>query len=140
MFWAVCTFAIWKGGREEKIAGAALALAAFATPLLKDDRWLGPQWGVFAGDLAFLILIGGIAMRTRRWWPICAAGFQLLGVLTHTARLVDHSLGSWAYATAGVIWSYAVLAAVALGTYGAWRQEVQLTSAEPITDPGATRR
>ena len=137
----MCTFAIWKGGRDEKIAGASLAVAAFATPLLKDDRWLGPQWGVFAGDLAFLLLIVAIAMRTRRWWPICAAGFQLLGVLTHAARIIDNSVGSWAYATAGVIWSYSVLAAVAIGTLGAWREELQLAKADgAMADPGATRR
>jgi hypothetical protein len=131
---------VWKGGREEKLAGAALALAAFATPLLKDPRWLGPQWGVFAGDVAFLALIVTIAMRTRRWWPLCAAGFQLLGVLTHAARLIDDTVGSWAYATAGVIWSYAVLAAVAVGTIGSWRDERQSANAAPTRDGTPTRR
>jgi hypothetical protein len=121
IFVAVCAFAIWKGGEDERLVGAALAIAAIATPFLKDHRWLGPQWGVFAVDAAFFGLMLVIAFRTSKFWPLAAAGFQLLGLLTHAAMLIDKSVRAWAYVTAGVIWSYLILAALALGTWNTWR-------------------
>ena len=125
-FWAICGFAVWKGGWEERIAGGALALGALATPIVKDHHWLGPQWGVFSIDLVYLALIVAIAMRTKRWWPLPAAAFQLLGVMTHAARIADHSVGGWAYITAGVIWSYALLITVAVGAFNHWRENTSL--------------
>lgn len=120
-FWAVCGFAVWKGGWEERIVGGALALAILATPIVKDHHWLGPQWGVLSVDLVLLVLIGVIALRTERWWPLPAAAFQLLGVMTHAARIADQSVGGWAYITAGVIWSYALLITITVGAFNHWR-------------------
>jgi hypothetical protein len=77
---------------------------------------------VDAGFLAFLALL---ALRSDRFWPIWAAGFQLLAVITHCARLLDPTLGAWVYITAGVIWTYLVLFALTFGTLGCWRADAQ---------------
>lgn len=116
-----CLFAVVKGDREEQIAAVYFALAALAAPFILDRRWGGTQWAMFGVDLGYLLLMLTFAFRTSRWWPIPAAAFQLLAVLTHIASLVDHQLRAWAYVTAGVIWTYLGLAAIVLGAYTSWR-------------------
>jgi hypothetical protein len=129
------------GGREERVTAAALLLGFAATLVLRDRSWHGTQWAGFAIDVAFLVLIVIIALRTRRYWPLAAAGFQLLGVMTHAARMIDPHVGAWAYITAGVIWSHALAASVAIGAINVWRERRQpAASGVASAAPGATRR
>lgn len=117
-----CLFAVVKGGREEQVAAVYFGLAALAAPFLLDRRWAGTQWAMFAVDLGYLALMLTFAFRTSRWWPIPAAAFQLLAVVTHLASLFDHQLRAWAYVTAGVIWTYLGLATIVLGAYNHARE------------------
>ena len=135
-------FAIAKGGREEKIAAVYFALAALAAPWILDKRWAGTQWAVFAVDVGYLVLLLVLALRSAKWWPIPAAAFQLLAILTHVASLIDHQLRAWAYVTAGVIWTYLGLAAIVVGTFNTWRARRQpaAKAAPAMAEPGATRR
>jgi hypothetical protein len=137
----VCGGAFWKGGREEQLAAGGLLISDLTGVLFLDPRWLGPQWGAFAADTCLLVLLTWIALRTRRFWPLPAAAFQLLCVAIHVARLVDPGVRAWAYATGQVILSQWVFFAVGVGTFNTWRASRQPTiAAEPNTDPGATRR
>jgi hypothetical protein len=141
---AVCGSAFWKGGREEQVAAGGLLLSWIATLILRDPNW-GLQWGAFAADSCLLVLLTAVALRSRRYWPLFAAAFQLLCVIIHIARLIDPGVRAWAYATAQVIFSQWVFFAVGVGTINTWRASRQLASkGEPVTDPraepGATRR
>jgi hypothetical protein len=140
IFLSVCALAIWKGDEDERVTGAVLAIADIATPFIKDHSWLGPQWGVFAIDGAFFALMLVIALRTRKYWPLAAAGFQLLGILTHAAVMVDKGVHAWAYVTAGVIWSYLILIALLMGTVNAWRARGQPAISAAPEAAGASRR
>jgi hypothetical protein len=134
VFTAVCAFAMWKGDEEERLTGLALAFAAIAAPFLKDHSWHGIQWGVLTVDVAFFLLILVIAFRSTKFWPLAAAGFQLLGLLTHAAIVLDSGVRAWAYVTAGVIWSYLILTALGVGTWNAWRARRQReVAAAPIS-------
>jgi hypothetical protein len=136
-----CFFAVTKGGTEERIAGSYFALAALAAPFLIDRTWPGTQWAMFAVDAVYLLLLLGLALRSSRYWPIPAAAFQLLAVLTHIASLVDRQLPAWAYATGGVIWTYLGLAAIVVGTYNQWRERRRPAANEAVmAEPGATPR
>src|SRR3546814_160249 len=113
----VCGGAFWKGGREEQLAAGGLLLSFALTVALRDRSWAGIQWSAFVGDLGVLILLTAIALRTRSYWPLAAAAFQLLCVVTHLARMVDPGVRAWAYATAQVIWSQLVFITVGVGTW-----------------------
>jgi hypothetical protein len=134
---AICAAAAWRGGRAERGAAAAFIAAWFAAYVTKDHSWLGLQWRIFIIDVAFFVALAAIALRSRWYWPIFAAGFQLLSVVTHAASTVDHQLGAWAYMTANVIWTYLFLVALAVGVAGAWKRRDQVDRAE-ATD--TTRR
>jgi hypothetical protein len=136
-----CGGAFWKGGREEHVAAGGLILSWLTTIVLRDPRWVGTQWGAFGADICLLILLTAIALRSRRYWPLFAAAFQLLCVITHIARMADPGVRAWSYATGQVIWSQSVFFSLGVGVFNTWRRERQLaTSGSPVTDPGVTRR
>ncbi|MBW8882014.1 MAG: hypothetical protein JF615_11545, partial [Asticcacaulis sp.] len=85
--------------------------------------------GAFLADGALFVVFFAMAMRTTRFWPLAAAGFQLLAVMTHVAKLIDPALQQWAYITAGVIWTYLVLVTIGIGTMNTWRARRQPTKA-----------
>jgi len=98
-----------------------MLLAALATYALRDPRWRGPQWSSFAIDIAFLVVLIIVSLRTARFWPLTMAAFQLLAVIVHTARILDSTLSAWAYATAEVIFTQLTLVSLAVGTWNTWR-------------------
>ena len=138
----VCIAAFWKGERDEQLTAGALLLSWVATMVLLDPRWIGPQWGSFIADGALLVFLVALALRSTKYWPIFAAGFHLLAVATHSARMIDPRMGAWAYATAAVIWADMVIMALAVGTWNSWRSQRHPAIADdgPRTDPGDTRR
>lgn len=119
---AVCGSALWRGGPSEK-AGAAIILAGWAATVAAAaypgwDR----RWAVLAVDFAAFAALTWLALRSNRWWPLAAAGLQLVAVVTHAARLLDPTVGGWAYISAGRIWGYLLLVPLAAGVAGAWRE------------------
>lgn len=138
--WVVCGAALWKGRWSERVVAAGFLLGWLATALLKDHHFAGPQWSIFAADTAALLLFLFVALKSGRYWPLFAAAFQLLAVITHVASTFDRHLSAWAYITAGVIWSYLLLGSIGIGTWNTWRGDHPAASADPITEPGATRR
>ncbi|MDE2488318.1 MAG: hypothetical protein KGO51_13065 [Alphaproteobacteria bacterium] len=128
-FLIVCGAALWKGGRDERVVAVGLLLSWAVSYLSLIQRRPGTQWGEFAADALLLALLGVVALRSRRYWPLAAAAFQLLAVVTHAATLVDRHLGAWAYITANVIWTQLITMALAIGTYNDWRARRQVAAA-----------
>lgn len=136
---AVSAVATWRGGDYERLAAGGL-LAAWALSMLTYERHLQTQWGVLLVDLGLMALLCWIALRSGRFWPLFAAGFHLLAIVTHIARFLDPTFSGWAYQTAEIIWGY--LLAFSIG-YGAWsapnRQEAYADPAGAPA-PGETLR
>jgi hypothetical protein len=125
----VCGSAFWKGGREEQVAAGGLLMSWLITLVLRDHRWAGMQWGAFAADFANLALLTAISIRTKRYWPLVAAAFQLLCVMTHVARMIDPGVHGWAYATGQVIFTQLLLVTIGVGVWNTWRAQVRATAA-----------
>lgn len=114
----VCCFALWRGGRPEKITAICCLAAWLISRLVFDYRdWVDPQWAVLAVDGGFLLVLIWLAMTTDRVWVLFAAAFQLLGVIIHIALMADEAVTALAYVRGLVIWSYLVMAALAVGTW-----------------------
>lgn len=138
--WSVAGFALWKGGWSERSVAIGFLAAWLISPLVRLGGWNGPAWTGLTVDGGLLALLLFVALRTRRYWPLFAAAFELLSVLTHIARLVDPGVRAWAYATADAIWTYLLLAVLAVGTLNRWRARRQVATAAVTAAPGATRR
>lgn len=114
---AVCALAVWRGRDEERLAaGGQLANWALSLMLFQ-ARSNDTQWAILAVDAALLTLFLWIALRSHRYWPLFAAGFQFLAVLTHIAMALDAKVSGWAYLTAELLWSYLILFTVG---FAAW--------------------
>lgn len=136
----VCALAAWRGRDVERLA-AATYLAAWALTLVAfraDTR--ETQWSVMIIDVGLLGVFIVVALRSRRYWPLFSAAFQLLAVATHIARALDSAVSGWAYQTAGIIWGYLVIAAVGYGSWTAPKRYAEIEAGDASEVPGATRR
>jgi hypothetical protein len=118
----VCGGAFWKGDREQQAAALGVLLSWLATIVLRDTRWIGPQWGAFAADTLLLAMLIVIAVRSHRYWPMVAAAFQLLCVLTHVTRLIDPGVRNWAYVSGQIIFTDLLLVSIGVGAWNTWRE------------------
>jgi len=72
---------------------------------------------LFVVDVALLIALCIIALRANRWWPVPVAGCQLVAVLVHAAKLIDAGMIPNGYAFLVTIWSWPMVALLAVGTW-----------------------
>lgn len=109
---------VWRrGGWPERAGAAAMIMAAALTAVAQDrPNWLEPQIGILAVDLGLFVALTAIALTSDRWWPLWAAGFQLVGVFIHLATIIDPVVLPHAYYRALSIYTYPVILALAIGT------------------------
>ncbi len=112
----VCAFAALRGGADERLAATAIAIAAVTSPLVPSHGFAGPELGIVLVDAGVFVVLAGIAMRSRAFWPMWAAGFQLCALAGHLAASQSPTMLPAAYADTLAIWSYAVIVTLALGT------------------------
>ena len=79
-------------------------------------------------DVVLLAFFLWLALRSTRFWPLFVAGFQLLLVITHFASAADSAVSGWAYKTAGMIWSFLIVFAIA---YAGWTAPAFAEATEP---------
>ena len=122
---AVCIYAWWRGGTDERIiaatclAGTAATLIAIS-PLQK--RYSGVEEGLMLVDLAVLLAFIAVALRSKRFWPLWVAGLQLTTSIGHLLKGIDQELLPRAYGAALQFWSYPILLILAVGTYRSHRR------------------
>lgn len=113
---AICLYAAWRGRTPERIAALAMQMAWFGTQIFNTHNPLKPEYTIFLVDVGLLIVLVALAMKTGRIWLMAAAAFQLLTVGDHIAMMLDVSILSYTYRIVPMIWGYAVIAAMVLGT------------------------
>jgi hypothetical protein len=115
--------ALWFGDRPAKLMGAACITAFLVTLRVQDHHeHYRPQYAIAAVDMALLIFVIYLAVVYRRGWLTAAGGFMMLVVATHLAFVIDLHIVPNIRATAANVWAYLTLAALAWGTWTAWRQ------------------
>jgi hypothetical protein len=117
---AVCLYAWLRGGVDERIVAATCMAGTAATMLVISPlrlRYSGVEEGLLLVDLAVLAGFVTVALRSKRFWPLWAAGLQLTTSLGHILKGVDQSLVPQAYGAALQFWSYPILLILAAGTF-----------------------
>jgi hypothetical protein len=117
---AICAYSLWRGGWPERLAAA---LFLFQTVAILATRELMGGHGFaelivpdFLVDCVVLIGFLAIAVMADRFWPIAMVGLHGTVVAAHLARSVDASITSVAYGAMMAVWSYPMLALLALAT------------------------
>ena len=70
---AVCAVAAWRGGTDERLAAGAMALAAMLSPFVEANGYSGPEAGLILVDVGLFVVLAGISLRSRAFWPMWAA-------------------------------------------------------------------
>jgi hypothetical protein len=113
-------YAFWAGGQPERIGALIYAISVAATHVILDlqrHRWLAFEMGVLIVDVAVFLAFIALALRADRFWPLWVSALLGLGVLGHLARYVEPDTFWRAYHVVLTIWSYPILALIALGTF-----------------------
>lgn len=113
---AVLGVVAWRGGTDERLAATAIVAATFLSPVVRARGYAGLELGLVLVDTGLFLALVGIALRSRSFWPMWAAGFQLCGLAGHLAAAKSSAMVPAAYAETLAIWSYAVLATLLVGT------------------------
>jgi hypothetical protein len=90
-----------------------------ASHVVTDVRYLALDISDVVIDSTVLVTLIAIALWSDRFWPLWAAGFQLVGSMAHVLKMIDVAFAPWGYAVAARFWSYPILLVLFIG---AWRQ------------------
>ena len=115
-----CIYAFAAGGAPERWGAGAYALACIASHFLFSAapiKFRSVEAGVFIVDVLVFVAFAILALRANRFWPIWVSALLGLGVLAHLARWAGPDTIPWAYQLAMSIWSYPILAIIAVGTF-----------------------
>jgi hypothetical protein len=138
LFWLLllvsCGYALWRGGKYERMA-AMVFVAATVLSILGESplrsRYVGVEISDVIVDTAVLFAVVGIALVSDRFWPLWAAGLQLVDSMSHVMKAIDADLLPKVYGAAERFWSYPILAILLVG---AWRQN-RRSAAEQTQSP-----
>lgn len=121
-----CIYALAWGGRPEKAAAAIMVVGSVLSLALvwgRADRHRSVETGVLLVDIAVFAAFTLLALRADRFWTVWASALAGLGILGHIGRwYLGPDIGRGAYAISLVIWSYPILALVAVGTFNHQRR------------------
>ncbi len=119
----VVAFAFLKGDEPERIGGGAYVLAWFASLLIQGDgAGNSAQWGLTSVDFVLMAVFAGLSWKSRRAWPVWAAGLQSLIVMSHLLTLIDIRPPLMAFYAVVNLSSYGILLVIAIGTFWAWQE------------------
>ncbi len=116
LYTAGCGFALWKGGRAERLVAAAMLLElVVGTSLRGFQRLEDPRYVSLLLDLGVLAAVLFVAFTTDLRWPLLGSALQILSVLCYIARIIDPTIHSWAYITIDIALGFGLLATVIYG-------------------------
>ena len=125
---AICLYAWWRGGADERIVALTCLAGTVATLLVVSplrQRYASLEEGLLLVDLAVLAGFITVALRSKRFWPLWVAGLQLTTSIGHVLKGVDQDLLPKAYGAALQFWSYPILIILLVGTYRQHRRQLR---------------
>ena len=119
----VCLIAVWRGGVPERRTAVVVAACWVASVIVDNDGSRGVQWAILGVDVFLGAWLVVQALRCNRAWLFCAAGAQILILLTHVGFALTPAMMQEGFFSAYYVWSYVVLAAVAVGSLSRRRMD-----------------
>jgi len=121
LFWifalGCCGYAACFGGWEGRWFALIYIIQSLLTvaAAMVDFRWSDTNWPTFAIDLALLIALLVLALRTTRFWPLWVLGLHYITVSAHLASMMVQTVQVQIYFLVATLWSIPKLAIVVIG-------------------------
>ena len=113
-------FVFWKGKFDERLTAAALLTGSLMTPILfsvSRQSWLTPNAALVINEAAVTVVILYVAYRSKRFWPLPVAAFQIAALMTPLAALFGENLASHALGVTQGLWAYPQLVILVVATF-----------------------
>lgn len=97
------------GQFEERVVLATLVVNFVGTPVLYTlggADWLQPHFGIFVLDSTAFVILTILALRSKRFWPLPIAAFQMIPVMTFFVSSVGENLKSYGLGVAQGSWGF----------------------------------
>jgi len=124
LFWilclAGCIYAVVLGDWEGKVVTAIILVSTVATVAsnrLLDVHWHSTNHMMLIVDLATFLALFMVAARSRRWWPVWFAAFQLNTVAAHVATMISPTFNALTYRGYEGLWAIPCLLVMVFGIY-----------------------
>lgn len=122
----VVIFALWRGGRDERLVAAFCIIGTIMTQLVLGpipERFQNVEIGLLVIDVAVLVGFLAVALRSNRFWPLWVAGLQMATAIGHILKGLDPTLIPKAYGAALTFWGYPILLILLIGTWRTYRRQ-----------------
>ena len=136
LFWSMCIgaciYAFALGGWEGRVTTVIVLLATLSTMFLEkllDLHWYETNEVVLAIDLAAFLAMYALAAKSRLWWPIWVAAFQLNSVAAHFATVISPEFSALVYHGYEGMWAIPGQLFMVLGIHRdrGWKHSYELT-------------
>ncbi|MEH6759275.1 MAG: hypothetical protein V7676_17465 [Parasphingorhabdus sp.] len=112
-------FVLRYGKVEERLALFVLVFNFTGTAAIyrmSGENWLEPSFGIFLIDFCSLLFFIVIAFRSKRFWPLPIAAFQMIPVLTFFVTSVGVDLNSQGVGVTQGAWGFVQLLILIVAT------------------------
>lgn len=116
---ACVIFIFWKGRFDERVVCGALVGGSISTAIIYNSQsgdWIDPSIPLIANEFVITAIILAIAYRSKRFWPLPVAAFQMIALLAQAVNLVGKDLQSYAVGVSQGMWAYPQLIILLLAT------------------------
>lgn len=120
-----CGYALRRGHRYERLVAGACILGAVATLLVSaplNRVSVHSEVGALLINLAVLIALVAISLRSDRFWPLWTAGLQLTITAAQFLKVWNANLMPRAYELAVGFWTYLIPIILLAGTWRSYRR------------------
>lgn len=112
------------GKRHERATVLTTIVYVALPPVIYSLQYGSFRYGIFALELMLLAAFVITAIKTDRWWPILAAGAQILTCTTHFATFNPSDYHVWGAVTVRVgLWTV-VTTILLLGAWETWARHI----------------
>jgi hypothetical protein len=129
-----CGYALWRGRKYERIAAlvfVSATLLSFFGESPVQHRYAGIEITDLLVDNGVLVALIAIALLSDRFWPLWAAGLQLVDSMSHFMKAVDADLIPTVYGAAERFWSFPILLVLLVGAWRSHKRDLAKRDALP---------
>ncbi|MDC7685029.1 hypothetical protein PQU92_17220 [Asticcacaulis sp. BYS171W] len=119
----VTALALWRGGRDERIAAVIIFIASCLTPLFQDKVTYFPGAAALILDGFITVYFIVLSLMTRKVWTLAAAVCMINTMTAHLVHLMTPEMNMYSYLTGIGFWGGIALY-LAIGG-GVWEERLR---------------